>query len=78
MAPIDRERLISWVKQSCARQGVPVKVTDAAVLQSISALLGGPAGGTARISARGSTVEPAGQSETPNGLDSLDVDLTGT
>jgi hypothetical protein len=32
----------AWVVASCERQGVPVKVTDAAVLARIGVLLGAP------------------------------------
>jgi hypothetical protein len=34
--------VVAWVVASCERQGVPVKVTDAAVLARIGVLLGAP------------------------------------
>ncbi len=45
--PVPRERevdpaVVAWVVASCERQGVPVKVTDAAVVARIGVLLGAP------------------------------------
>lgn len=34
--------VVAWVVESCERQGVPVKVTDAAVVARIGILLGSP------------------------------------
>lgn len=49
---IDRDALRAWVEASCAAQGVPVAVTDAAVVAQLGVLLRGrdaagapPAGG---------------------------------
>lgn len=41
--PVAREvdaAVVAWVIKSCERQGLPVKVTDAAVVARIGALLG--------------------------------------
>lgn len=55
-----------WLEQSCARQGVPVLVTDPAVVARVGVLLGG--GGAARTPAeRASTARR--RSESPNGDD---------
>jgi hypothetical protein len=32
--------VVAWLVQSCDRQGVPIKVTDAAVVARVAALLG--------------------------------------
>jgi hypothetical protein len=38
--PNDRaERIQAWVERSCAEQGVPVKITDRAVLLRVAELL---------------------------------------
>lgn len=34
--------VVAWVVASCERQGVPVKVTDAAVVARVGVLLGAP------------------------------------
>lgn len=38
---LDPAVLAAWVVASCREQGVPVKVTDAAVLTRVRVLLGG-------------------------------------
>lgn len=40
MPGLDVEALQAWVKQSCAVQGVPVHVTDPAVVSRLGVLLG--------------------------------------
>lgn len=52
---IDRDALRAWVEATCAAQGVPVLVSDAAVIAQVGVLLTGgrprgepPAGGVAR------------------------------
>jgi hypothetical protein len=37
------ERVKAWVEQSCAEQGVPVKVTDRRVVAQVAELLRSPA-----------------------------------
>ncbi len=78
MGGIDADRLAAWVEQSCAAQGVPVKVTDVSVLSAVSVLLGGALGGSARKRVSVSTGSPGAISEAPERLDSIDVDLSGT
>ena len=38
---LSQQELRAWVEASCAQQGVPVKVTDPAVIASVSVLLTG-------------------------------------
>lgn len=38
---IDREALTAWVHASCARQGVPVKITNPVVIANIATILTG-------------------------------------
>lgn len=78
MGEIDRHRLQAWVDRSCARQGVPTKVTDEAVLRAVCVLLGASGGAAARSRVSGSTVEPPEHSEPPDRFDPFDVDLPGT
>lgn len=37
---MDAEELAEYVRQSCEAQGVPVKVTDPAVIRKVAALMG--------------------------------------
>lgn len=41
MARLTSEELAAWVAASCERHGVPVKVTDAAVVDQVAVLLTG-------------------------------------
>jgi len=55
---IDPEALAAWVESSCARQGVPVHVSDPGVLTRVRALVavGVPArGGSATAEPRAGT-----------------------
>ena len=49
------EDLAAWVAKSCAAQGVPIKVTDPAVLRQVGVLLTGQASGAGARSACAST-----------------------
>lgn len=40
MADYDRAEFTAWLTASCERQGVPVRVTDPAVMTQVAALLG--------------------------------------
>ena len=48
MGLLSGEALASWVLQSCVAQGVPVKVTDARVIDRVRTLLGGKPDGPGR------------------------------
>lgn len=50
-APLDPAVVRAWVEASCAAQGVPVKVTDLAVVRTVEALLSGPQRGVSRAAA---------------------------
>lgn len=69
------EGMVAWVSASCAAQGLPVKVTDAGVLQEVCVLLGGKVAG--RRSARGADRRARKASEAPAGLDSRRVEPSG-
>ena len=48
---LDPEDLAAWVRESCASQGVPVKVTDVTVVRRVGVLLGTGGTGTAEATA---------------------------
>lgn len=49
MAGLTPEELAEFVRASCERQGVPLKVTDAFVLSRVTALLTGEAKGAGSV-----------------------------
>ncbi|EIU34266.1 hypothetical protein MA5S0708_0011 [Mycobacteroides abscessus 5S-0708] len=51
-ADYDRAQFTAWLTASCERQGVPVTITDPAVIGQVAALLGRPASRRKRSSAR--------------------------
>jgi len=55
LSGLSAEDLAVWVAKSCAAQGVPVKVTDPAVLRQVGVLLTGQASGSGVRSACAST-----------------------
>lgn len=65
MGRLSDEQLAAWVIASCQAQGVPVKVTEARVVEHVRALLTGQAGRTAPARQRGRSA-PAGQSQPPD------------
>lgn len=67
--------LAAWVTASCAAQGVPVKVTDALVVERVSALLGGRGAGCGRSPAPGSSRSPL---QLPDRLHSGGVESSGS
>ena len=68
----------AWVAASCEAQGVPVKVTDALVVDRVRVLLGGGAQrANPTTAAAGSPVRTA-SSEPPHDLDSGGVQLPGS
>ena len=70
---LDADALAAFVTESCERQGVPVKVTDALVVDRVSALLGAGAPGPGRQAGR--TDRPL---QTPDRFDSGVVESSGT
>ncbi|SKU49663.1 Uncharacterised protein [Mycobacteroides abscessus subsp. massiliense] len=42
MADYDRAEFIAWLTSSCERQGVPLKISDPAVINQVAVLLGQP------------------------------------
>lgn len=46
LSHLPADELAAWVEASCAAQGVPVKVTDAAVVRRVGMLLGAGADGS--------------------------------
>jgi hypothetical protein len=69
MARLTGEALAAWVEASCARHGVPVKVTDPAAVRSVVVLLSG----RAERRGRGRVLGVAG-SEAPDEIDSVRVE----
>lgn len=71
MGRLTAEDLAVWVAASCARHGVPVKVTDPLVLARVAVLLSGAAApaATSGRAVRGS--------EPPDGIDPAWVELAG-
>ena len=55
LSALSAEDLAAWVAKSCAAQGVPVKVTDPAVLRQVGVLLTGQASGSGARGACAST-----------------------
>lgn len=71
--------LARWVAESCTAQGVPVKVTDPAVLARVGVLLGARMGGTrAQGASAPSTRDGDRTSQPPMGLDPVAVQRPGT
>ena len=71
MGPLNQAQLAAWVADSCGRQGVPVKVTDACVVSAVAVLL---SGGTARPSSEAREGGPPGL-ETPDEFDAARIEL---
>ena len=72
------DELAAWVAQSCAQQGIPVKVTDVTVLRRVCALLGGPVG-VSRAQARRARPRAATVPlQTPHDADPGPVDAAGS
>ena len=57
MAGLSDQEVWDWLEASCQRRGVPVVVTDVAVVQDVVALLGGPRG-RGRAQARSASTTP--------------------
>jgi hypothetical protein len=71
---LNDDDLAAWVAASCERHRVPTKVTDAAVVVRVAALL---SGGAARPGASAAGRTGAPDSEPPNGVDALGVETLG-
>ncbi len=74
LSDVPADRLRSWVEASTGAQGLPLKVTDPATVERVSALL---SGGVPRpAQARGARARDAARrrSEPPDRLDSVDVE----
>jgi len=73
---LNGDALVEWVKESCAEQGVPFKVTDVRVVDRVRTLLTGAPGGPGRgVSPDG---RPGALSQAPDGLHPLGVEGSGT
>ncbi|MCU1677355.1 MAG: hypothetical protein JWM93_2113 [Frankiales bacterium] len=74
LSDLTPEGLARFVQQSCAAQGVPVHVSDIAVLRRVATLLGG-APAEPRARARSAAAGPAGApSQTPDGVHAVRVE----
>lgn len=77
MGRLSGAELAAWVAASCEAQGLPVKVTDSAVLRGVSVLLGGSALG-GRPARSGGRRPVRGASEAPDGLNPVGVERLGS
>jgi len=76
VGPLRGEALAAWVAASCAAQGLPVKVTDAWVVERVRLLLGGEPDGAGRSA---NDAGPAGcRLEAPYRRDSVRVKTSGS
>ena len=67
-ADVDPRAVAAWLAVSCARSGVPVKVTDPSALRTIGVLLGADPGGRPRRAKR--AAGPRVALQLPDGLGS--------
>lgn len=70
---IDQEWLAAWVQESCAAQGVPVKVSDPVVVDRVGVLLGVAAGGRRAHGAAAPSTHPPQASQPPDRADAARV-----
>ena len=72
------DELAAWVQESCARQGVPAKVTDLGVVARIAVLLGTP--GTPEALGAPAPKRTGGRvrSEPPHDLHPVRIQRAGT
>lgn len=69
---LSRKQVAAWVERTCAKQGVPVYVSDPATIAQVVTLLRG--GTTERTRAkRGSTGRPA-RSDSPDGTHAVGIE----
>ena len=71
------DRLADWVAASCERHGVPVKVTDAGVIASVTALMGGRGAALGNGAPAPAPARRPADSETPHGIYPVPVQRTG-
>lgn len=77
LSHLTAEELARFVAESCSAQGVPIKVTDIAVVRQVTALLGGaPADPRARARSAGARTAGA-PSQSPDGLNTAGVEALG-
>lgn len=69
---LTREQVAAWVQRTCAEQGVPVYVSDAATIDRVVTLLRGGTAERTRAE-RGSTARSA-RSDSPDGPDAVGVE----
>lgn len=74
MARLTDLAFAAWVEAACARHGVPVKVTDAAVAAQVALLLQGRAGRPDAVR----RVADRPESQSPDQIDSVGVEFAGT
>jgi hypothetical protein len=74
MARLTDVQLAAWVEASCARHGVPVKVTDTAIAAQVAVLLQG----RASLPAAARRVADRLRSQTPDQIDSAGVQFAST
>lgn len=66
LSGLPADDLAAWVAESCAVQGVPVKVTDPTVLRRVGVLLSGAAEGSRAQARSAAPRDSAARSEAPH------------
>ena len=74
MARLSDVEFAAWVEASCARHGVPAKVTDTAIAAQVALLLQGRAGRPDAVR----RVADRPESQPPDQIDSVGVELART
>lgn len=77
MGGLSPQAVTAWVEQSCAAQGLPVKVCDPFTVEQVRALLTGRAGRPATARQRGRSA-PAERSQPPDRPDPVGVEGSGS
>jgi hypothetical protein len=78
LSHLPAEQIAAWVKDSCASQGVPVKVTDITVVRPLAVLLGAVADGSRAHPRSGSTRGADRGSVAPSHADPVRVQGPGS
>lgn len=77
MGALSSADLAAWVERSCTAQGLPVKITDAVLVEQVRVLLTGVAGRPAPVR-RAQGGGDSCQSEAPDRVDALGAEHAGS
>lgn len=78
LSGVPADELAAWVAESCAAQGVPVKVTDVTVVRRVGVLLRGAADGPGAQARSAAPRDTAARSEAPDDVHSGPVEVAGS